>query len=113
MTGQRSASGSGESEPASQRVSIPDVPEPDMQSPLHPESPGPEHWAQVVATGSDQVRSYLTDQGMPAGEIARLIAEAYQAGTITFPEAQNPDRTDERLILTFVDGTWRLAIHSV
>jgi hypothetical protein len=76
-----------------------------MQSPLHPEAPGPEDWAQVVATGSGQVRSYLAGQVMPAEEIARLIAEAYRAGAVTFPKAPAPDRPGERRRLSLVDNT--------
>jgi hypothetical protein len=113
MTAQQPGFESEQSVPADQRVPLPDVPEPDMQSPLHPEAPGPEDWAQVVATGSDQVRSYLAGQGMPAEEIAGLIAEAYRAGTVTFPKAPEPDRPDERRRLSFVDNTYQLAIRGV
>jgi len=96
--------------PADRQASVPDVPEPDMQSPLHPEAPGPEDWAQVVATGEDEVRSYLAGRAMPDEEIARLIAEARRAGTATSPEAPRPEGRGERLRLSFTDSTYQLAI---
>jgi hypothetical protein len=113
MTAQQPGFESEQAVPADQRVPLPDVPEPDMQSPLHPEAPGPEDWAQVVATGRDQVRSYLAGQGMPAEEIDRLIAEASRAGTVTFPVAPGPGRPGGRRRLSFVDSTYQLAIHGV
>jgi hypothetical protein len=113
MTAQQPGFEPEQSVPADQRVPLPDVPEPDMQSPLHPEAPGPEDWAQVVATGSDQVRSYLAGQGMPAEEISRLIAEAHRAGTVTLPEVPESDRPGERHSLSFVDNAYQLAIHGV
>ena len=58
---------------------------------------------QVVASGIDQVRSYLARQDA-SEEIARLIAEVHRDGTVTFPEA--PDHGGERLRLSFADNTY-------
>jgi hypothetical protein len=63
---------------------------------------------QVVARGNDQVRSYLAGRGMADEEITRLIAEAHRAGTVTLPGA--PDRSGERLRLSFADNTYQLTI---
>lgn len=113
MGAQQSASGPAPPGPGDQRVPTPHVPEPDISSPLHPEAPGPEYRAQVVATGSDQVRSYLARRGMPAEEIGRRISAAHRDGTVTFPEAPEPDHPGERLRLSFVDNTCQLAIQGV
>lgn len=106
MAAQQPGSGPAQSGPGKQGA--PYVPEPDIPSPLHPEAPGPEYRVQVVASGIDQVRSYLARQGMPAEEIARLIAEVHRDGTVTFPEA--PDHGGERLRLSFADNTYQLTI---
>jgi hypothetical protein len=91
-----------------------------MPSPLHPEAPGPQDQTQVVATGSDQARSYLAGRGMSAREITRLIAEAQRDGSVTFQESPEPDqeapltgRSAEQLTLSFVDNTCQLAIQGI
>jgi hypothetical protein len=45
--------------PSDTQMPVRGLPEPDMQSPLHPEAPSRDHLAQIVAVGSDQVRGYL------------------------------------------------------
>lgn len=113
MRAQQPEFGSAQPEIAGQQVPLPDVPGPDMPSPLHPEAPGPVNWSQTVATGRDQVRSYLADQGMPAEEIARLMAEARRVGTVIFPEPPWPDRPDERRRLSYTENIYQLEIHGV
>jgi hypothetical protein len=81
-----------------------------MLSPLHPEAPGPEYRAQLVATGSDQVRSYLAGRGMPDEKIAELIAEAGRAGTVTVPETSEPGRPADRLRLSLANSACQLTI---
>jgi hypothetical protein len=105
MAAQQSASGRAQS-----GSGAPYVPEPDIPSPLHPEAPGGRYRGQVVARGNDQIRRYLAGRGTPDEEIARLIAQAHRAGTVTFPEA--PDRSGERLRLSFADNTYQLTIQS-
>jgi hypothetical protein len=63
-----------------------------------------------VATGGDQVRSYLAGRGRPAEEIGRLIAEAHRAGTVTVPEAPEPGRPAGRLRLSVTGSTCQLTI---
>lgn len=109
MAAQQSGSGSARSGPVN--PGGPYVPEPDIPSPLHPEAPGPEYRVQVVASGIDQVRSYLAGRGMPDEEIVRLIAEAERDGTVTFPEA--PERSAERLRLSFAGNALQLTIQGV
>jgi hypothetical protein len=50
---------------------------------------------------------------MPAEEIDRRISAAHRDGTVTFPEAPEPDHPGERLRLSFVDNTCQLAIQGV
>lgn len=84
-----------------------------MPSPLHPEAPGPQYRAQIVATGGDQVRSYLAGRGIPAEAIDRLITEAHRDGTATVPAAPEPDRPVERLRLSFADNAYQLASQGI
>lgn len=112
MAAHQSPSDPGEPAPGGRGVPVPvpDVPDPDMLSPLHPEAPGPEYRAQLVATGSDQVRSYLAGRGMPDEKIAGLIAEAGRAGTVTVPETPEPGRPADRLRLSVAGGACQLTI---
>ena len=98
--------------PGHQPPPVPEVPEPDLPSPLHPEAPGPDDRSQVVAAGTDQVRRYLTQDGMPADEIDRLIAEARGAGTVTFARPPDPERPAGQLRLSCPGGAIRLTIEN-
>lgn len=110
MEAQQSASEPAQPAPGGGQVQVPDIPDPDMLSPLHPEAPGPAYRAQVVATGSDQVRSYLAGRGMPDEEIAGLLAVASRAGAVTVPETPEPGRPADRLSLSLAGSTWQLTI---
>jgi hypothetical protein len=98
--------------PGGQRVPLPEVPEPDSPSPLHPEAPGPGQQAQIVAVGTDRVRGYLAGVGTPAEEIDDLIAEAHRAGAVTFACPPAPGRPAERLKLSFAGEAYQLAIET-
>jgi hypothetical protein len=63
-----------------------------------------------VAVGSDQVRGYLAELGTPAEEIARLIAEARQAGAVTFACPLVPGRPAVQLTLSFAGEACQLTI---
>jgi hypothetical protein len=98
--------------PGDAQIPVPGLPEPDMQSPLHPEAPSRDHLAQIVAVGSDQVRGYLGELGMPAEEIGRVIAEARQAGAARFACPPAAGRPAEQLNLSFAGEVCQLAIEN-
>jgi hypothetical protein len=100
------------SRPGGQPPPVPGVPEPDLPSPLHPEAPGPGDRSQVVAAGTDQVRRYLAQDGMPADEVDRLIAEARGAGTVAFARPRDPERPAEQLRLSCQGEAIQLTIEN-
>ena len=91
-------------------MSTPDVPEPDLLSPLHPEAPDQDHPGQVVAVGTDQVRHYLDGGGMPGDEIDSLIAAAHRTGTVSFVYASEPEGPAQQLTLSSGGEALQLAI---
>jgi hypothetical protein len=65
---------------------------------------------QLVATGGDEVRAYLSAQGMTEEDIAVHLTEARGPAMTNFrfgPEAAGPAA---RYTLVFADGVYRLTI---
>jgi hypothetical protein len=66
--------------------------------------------AQLVATGTDQIRSYLSAQGMLEDDMAKYLAQARGPSQVSFTFGPDEAGIAPKYTLMFADEVYRLTV---